>query len=409
VNRAIIAGLVLAAAVVSGGMLIQGVPFGEASAAAAAPASPRLFEEVMARLRRDYIDSLTVQQMMQLAAAGVAREIDEPNSALLEPDRARRLRENVSGRYAGIGVETDIRDGFVTVIAPIPGSPADSAGVRTGDRILSIDGKTTNALMIEEVQQALRGPAGTRVTLVLDRDEGSQTVTLTRREIVFHAVRGTAMLPGRTGYLRIATFNEEAAAEVRRAVDSLRATSLIVDLRNNPGGLLEQGVAVADLFLDDRKVIALTRGRTADANREFLDGARQQWPQLPIVVLIDSGTASAAEIVAGALQDHNRAVLVGEPTYGKGSAQSLFPVTGGYALKLTTARWFTPRGRTIERDSTTGGIEPDVVVRDEAISRGVPRQPAADPVVRRALQLLQGVKTPAELRGRVPPRKKDAG
>jgi carboxyl-terminal processing protease len=386
-------------------MLIQGVSFGEANAAAP-NASPRLFEEVIARLRRDYIDSLTVQQMMQLAATGVAREIDEPYSALLDPDRARRLRDNVSGRYAGIGVETDIRDGFVTVIAPIPGSPADSAGVRAGDRILSIDGKATHALMIEEVQQALRGPAGSRITLMLDRDEGPRTVRLTRREILFHAVRGIAMLPGRIGYLRVATFNEESASQVRRAIDSLRAVSLILDLRDNPGGLLEQGVAVADLFLDDRKVIAMTRGRIAEANREFLDGARQPWPQLPVVVLVDSGTASAAEIVAGALQDHTRAVIIGAPTYGKGSAQSLFPVTGGYALKLTTARWFTPKGRTIERDSTTGGIEPDVIVRDDLSATRPVGQLAADPVVQRAAQLLQGVRNPSDLRGRVPPKKK---
>ena len=404
-SRALVAGFVLAAAVISGGMLIQGVTFGEASAAAP-NASPRLFEEVIARLRRDYIDSLTVQQMMQLAATGVAREVDEPHSALLDPERARRLRENVSGRYAGIGVETDIRDGFVTVIAPIPGSPADSAGLRAGDRILSIDGKTTHALMIEEVQQALRGAAGSKITLVLDRDEGPRTVTLTRRAVLFHAVRGTAMLPGRIGYLRLATFNEASGPELRRAIDSLRAASLILDLRNNPGGLLEQGVAVADLFLDDRKVIATTRGRIAEANREFLDGARQQWPQLPVVVLVDSGTASAAEIVAGALQDHNRAVILGAPTYGKGSAQSLFPVTGGYALKLTTARWFTPKGRTIERDSTGGGIEPDVIVRDDQSATRPPGQLAADPVVQRAIQLLQGVRSPADLRGRVPPKKK---
>lgn len=402
-SRALVAGLVLAAAVVSGGMLIQGVTFGEASAAAASP-TPRLFEEVVARVRRDYIDTLTVPQMMKLAATGVAREVDEANGALLDPDRARRLRENASGRYAGVGVETDIRDGFVTVIAPIPGSPADSAGIRAGDRILSIDGKTTHALMIEEVQQALRGPAGSKVTLVVDRDEGPRTVDLTRRAIVFHAVRGTALLPGRIGYLRVASFNEEAAAEVRRTVDSLRASSLILDLRNNPGGLLEQGVAVADLFLDDRKVIAMTRGRTPDVNRQFLDAARQQWPQLPVVVLVDSGTASAAEIVAGALQDHNRAVIVGAPTYGKGSAQSLFPVAGGYELKLTTARWFTPKGRTIERDSTTGGIEPDVIVRDDASLRRRPGQLGADPVVQRAMQLLQGVRSPAELRSRVPPK-----
>ena len=405
VNRAIVAGLLLVTAVVSGGMLIQGGSFREAGAATA---SPRLFEEVMAHLRRNYIDTLSIEQMMRLAATGVVREVDEQNSALLTPERARRIRESANRRYAGIGVETDIRDGFVTVVAPVAGSPADSAGVRAGDRIVSIDGKSTYQLTIEEVQQALRGSAGSKITLVLDREDGGRTVTLTRREIVFHAVRRTAVLPGRTGYIRVATFTEDAAPEVRRAIDSLRPVSLVLDLRNSPGGIFEHGIAAADLFLDDRQVIARTRGRTPDANREFLDGARQQWPQMPIVVLVDSGTAGAAEVVAGALQDHGRAVVVGSPTYGKGSAQSLLPVTGGYFVKLTTARWFTPKGRVIDRDSTQGGIEPDVIVRDDMRAKREAGPLTADPVVQRAAQLLQGVRTPNELRGRIPPKKKES-
>jgi len=428
VNRALIASIVLGAGLVSGGMLIQSGGWQEA---AAAPASPRLFEEVMERVRRDFIDTISTDQMLRLAASGVVEEVDERYSLLLTPERLKRLRENASGRYAGIGVEVDIRDGFVTVIAPIAGTPADSAGISPGDRIINIDGKSTYRLTMEEVDQALRGPPGSTVRLTVERGTDTPKFTLKRRMIVYHAVRRAQLLPGGVGYVELATFNADAARDVRRAVDSLRtkrpssaATALILDLRENPGGLLEQGIAVAELFLDPPKTIASTRGRTPESNREFVDEATQLWPAMPIVVLVDTGTASAAEIVAGALQDHRRAVLVGSPTFGKGSAQSLFPVTGGHALKLTTARWFTPKGRTIERDSTTGGIEPDVLVREEGGGRrlevdslkrkGAPPSslipaPSADPVVQRALELLRGVRTPAELQARVParPRKSD--
>ena len=379
----------------------------------------------MERVRRDYIDTVSADQMLRMAATGVVEEVDDRYSVLLPPDRLSRLRESGKGRYAGIGVEVDMRDGFVTVIAPIAGTPADSAGIEPGDRIVKIDGKSTYRLTMEEVHQVLRGPAGSKVRLTIDRGSDSPEFTLTRRMIVYHPVRRAQLLSGGIAYVELATFNEDAAREVRRAVDSLRsprtanaATSLILDLRENPGGLLEQGIAVADLFLDAGKTIASTRGRTHESNHDYIDEAKQTWPMMPIVVLVDSGTASAAEIVGGALQDNGRAVLVGSPTFGKGSAQSLLPIEGGYALKLTTARWFTPNGRMIERDSTAGGITPDVTVREEGGRTRADRDstrdrnrarpnfqlpaPSEDLVIQRALKLLQGVTSPAELRARVP-------
>jgi carboxyl-terminal processing protease len=360
--------------------------------------------------------------MYSRAASGFVKEIDDPYSTLLTPDRYRRLRETTSGRYAGVGIELDMRDGFVTVIAPLAGTPADSAGIRPGDRIAAVDGKPIVGLTMDEVQQVLRGPSGTKVRLTLDRGAEKPTLTLTRRTIVFHPVQRAEVING-VGIVALATFSERAASELRRAIDSLRAAgaqSVILDLRENPGGLLEQGIAVADLFLDAGQTIASTRGRTADTDHEFDDDAPQLWPGMPIVALVDTGTASAAEIVAGALQDNKRAVLVGSRTYGKGSAQSIFPVTGGRALKLTTARWFTPDGKTIERDSTAGGIEPDISVKRDAGSgerftvtssrlpastrppvAGTRPLPANDPVVQRAMTLLEGIKTPEELRTRV--------
>lgn len=400
-NRGLVAGAVLCAALVSGGMLIQSGTWQEASAS---PGTPRLLEQVFGHIQRDFIDTVPMDVMYRRAATGFVRELDDPYTALLSPDALGRMREDATGRYAGIGIEIDVRDGFVTVIAPIAGSPADSAGIRPGDRILKVDTTATVGLSLDEVQQALRGPAGTSVSLIIERAEVEiPTLTLRRRQIAYHPVQRRLVAQNGIGYVELATFSESAAIELRRAVDSLRAAgarSLILDLRGNPGGLLEQGVAVADLFLGEGVTLASTRGRTPEANQEFTDQARERWPAMPLVVLVDSGTASAAEIVAGAVQDHGRAVLVGAPTYGKGSAQNVFPVTGGLGLKLTTARWFTPKGRSIERDSSgAGGISPDVPVVPET-SGIAPATPIVDPVVARALRLLEGVSTPDELRAR---------
>lgn len=405
-SKALIVGAVLSAGLLSGGMLMQS---GAWSAADASTATPRLYEQVLARIRSTYIDSVPVDELHRKAASGLVKELDDAYSALLTPERARRLRETTTGRYAGIGIEIDMRDGYVTVIAPLAGTPADSAGILPGDRIVTIDGMATHGLTMEEVQQAMRGPAGSTVRLTVERGSPEDpTFTIRRRVIEYHPVQRLERLPGNIGYVALATFSQEAASELRGAIDSLRrggAISLILDLRENPGGLLEQGIEVAELFLERGQTIASTRGRTAEANDTFLDEYRQVWPQMPIVALIDSGTASAAEIVAGALQDNDRAIIIGSPSYGKGSAQSLFPVTEGHALKLTTARWFTPDGRTIERDSTSGGITPDITVRDTAtvVGPAARRLPlTADPVIQRAHQLLQGVTSAAALRARLP-------
>ena len=412
-NRALIVGTVLCAALVSGGMLIQGGVFGAAAAVESeTQASPRLLEQVMERLRYAYIDTLTNEQMLRLAASGVVEEVDEPYSTLLSPERLARMRAGTQGRTAGIGVDVDIRDGFAVVIAPIAGTPADSAGIEPGDRILTIDGKSTYRLTLEEVQQALAGAPGSQVRLTVDRDYLAPSFTLKRRAIASPPVRRAQLLPGGTAYVRLATVNADAAAEVRKAIDSLRGSSLVLDLRENPGGPLDAGIAVAGMFLDPSQVIAKTRGRTPADNRTFTDDTKQLWPTLPIVALVDSGTASAAEVVAGALQDNRRAVLVGSPTYGKGSAQALLPLDGGYALKLTTTRWLTPKGRLIERDSANGGIEPDVIVRKEEGGRRMEDMAAPssqDPALQRALELIRGATSQADLRARVPakPAKKD--
>ncbi len=318
-----------------------------------AKAQARLFDEVLQHLRRDYVDTLPDSLLYRRAAAGVIDELHDPHSTFLDPHRLGRFDESTSGHYAGVGIQMDSRDSGITVIGALPGTPAERAGVVTGDRIVEIDGKTTHGLTQEEALKALRGAAGSSVRISIERPGASArlSLTLVRAEIVVNPVQNALLVDDGVGYVDLTVFSTTAAAELAHAIDSLRAAgarSLILDLRGDPGGLLDQGVGVADLFLDAGQKIVTTRGRTADENRTFADGAPQRFTSMPLVVLTDSGTASASEIVAGALQDHDRALVVGTATYGKGSAQRIFRFSDG-AVKLTTALWYTPSGRSINR------------------------------------------------------------
>lgn len=355
----------------------------------------RLFDQVLGHVRDDFVDTLSDPRIYQLAINGMLSGLDDPYDAYLSPERLQGLTEKTSGSYAGIGLQVDVRDGALIVVNPVAGGPGERAGILTGDRIAQIDGRTVSGWTPEEVQRLLRGAPGSKVTLSLDRP-GSATpipVTLTRAPIRQSAVRHAAVLPSGVGYVAVGTFSDSAARDVGRAIDSLThagASSLILDLRSSPGGLLAQGVEMADLFLDRGAIIARTKGRDSVDDKTFTDTAAQRWPSLPVSVLVDDKTASAAEVVAGALQDHDRAVILGEPTFGKGSVQHVFPVADGGAVRLTTARWLTPLGRSIARTSadddddasdsgptrpkfTTdagrtvlggGGITPDVAVGD---------------------------------------------
>ncbi len=312
----------------------------------------RLFQQVMQMVQDRFVDSLPADSLWKEAMLGMVNELDDPHSVFLVADRLKRFREQTTGQYAGLGLRMDVRDGWITVIAPLPGSPAEQAGLQTGDRITRIDTMDTKGLTSEEALLKLRGEAGTRVRLTVERlgVDGRLTFVVTRRVIQVHAVQRVSMLPTNVGYLDVSVFSDSTAEEVAAGVDSLLRMgmkSLVLDLRGNPGGLVDQGAAVSDLFLDPGQEIVTLRGRTAESNRTFTDKRAQRWPTLPIVVLVDRGSASAAEIVAGALQDHDRAVVVGSTTYGKGSAQSVFDAGTTGALKLTTSLWFTPAGRSI--------------------------------------------------------------
>jgi carboxyl-terminal processing protease len=362
---------VLSSALVSGGWLM------EREVAVRAPldasAGARLFDEVLAHVRRDYVDTLADSLLYRKAVAGVLGELHDPHTVFLDQRRLSRLDESTSGHYAGVGIQMDLRDSGITVVATLHGTPAEQAGISSGDRIIEIDGRSARGLTAEEALKTLRGPAGSSVRVVVERPGVTSplTFTLTRRDIQVNPVQHALLLPDGVGYLDLTVFSSEAASDLAHAIDSLRsagARSLVLDLRGNPGGLLDQGIGVADLFLDAGQPIVSTRGRSPEENRAFADHSPQRWGAMPLVVLTDSGTASASEIVAGALQDHDRALVVGTATYGKGSAQRVFRIRDG-AVKLTTALWYTPNGRSINRLRAAGQNDDDIAVPDSTKPR----------------------------------------
>ncbi len=339
---------ILAVALIAGAWMFQ------RGATSDAVNGTKLFAQVSSAVRDDFVDTVSDARVYQLAVDGMLSQLDDPYDAYLTPDRANRLSERASGTYAGIGLQVDVRDGSLVVVSPLPGGPGDRAGILTGDRIAQIDGKTVSGWTAEEVQKLLRGPPGSSVKVAIQHPGSVNpvTLTLTRAAIHHSAIKRAALMSSNIGYVALSVFSDSTARELSTTVDSLvklGATSLALDLRSNPGGLLDQGVAVADLFLDRGLRIASTAGRDSADNTVFTDSAAQRWPKLTIVVLVDNKSASAAEVVAGALQDHDRAVILGMTTYGKGSVQHIFPVAAGGAVRLTTARWLTPLGRYISR------------------------------------------------------------
>ncbi len=391
--KALVVAAVLFVAMASGGWLLgRGLV---APGRSTGGTGERLFDEVLERVERNYVDSLGTPELLSKALSGLLEELGDPNTVFLDSARLVRLTETTTGVYTGLGVRFDARDGWPMVLAAMRGTPADRAGLVPGDRITAIDGRSTRGWTDDETRAALRGRAGTAAVLEIERPGRPRrfTVRLERGEIHRTAVRRVALLDNGIGYVDVKVFSDSTEREIARAVDSLQRSgmrALVLDLRNNPGGLLTQGVAVSELFLDSASVIVSMRGRTGTADRTYRDVAAQRWPLLPMVVLVDQASASATEIVAGALQDHDRALLMGQATFGKGSVQAVFEAGSG-GLKLTTARWFTPAGRSIDRGTTAtptddapktyktdagrevfggGGITPDVVQADAPSSPG---------------------------------------
>jgi carboxyl-terminal processing protease len=346
----IVAGTLLGALVTGGWLLQRGSRTGTFTTYEGA----QLFQSVFRRVQNDFVDPVSDSALYRKSLDGMLYELKDPYSTFLPPDRFARLNETTSGNYAGLGLETDLRDGWLIVVAPMPGGPAERAGLQPGDRIIEVMGKPAKGWTSEEASHALRGAPGTSVTLKIERPGVSTPIVLTLIRTTIHqsAVRRSSILADGIGYIDLKAFSDSTAKELNGAISGLLGNgmkTLVLDMRTNPGGLLTQGVRVSDLFLNPGQKIVSMRGRLPEANREFADTAAQRWPNLPLIVLVDGRSASAAEIVAGALQDHDRALIVGRPTYGKGSAQSVVSFGDEGGLKLTTARWFTPSGRSIAR------------------------------------------------------------
>ena len=314
----------------------------------------RLFEDVLDRVRDAYVDSISDRELYVRAARGLVTKLHDPYAALLIGTEYDQLRERTSGDYAGVGIQVEVRSGWLVIVTPVADSPAERAGLRTGDVIVSVGGRAARGWTVPQSRQALRGASGSSVTIGVRRADAAEPLlfTLTRSRVHRAAVRPGILLADSVGYLRLGTVSDRSSEELRQGVAALvdrGMRALLLDLRSNPGGLRDEAVLAADLFLDPGQSILITRGRAPGDSRTFTDVTPQTWPGLPIVVLVNEGTASAAEILAGALQDHDRALIAGTPTYGKGLVQTVFPLGEDIALRLTTARWFTPVGRSIQR------------------------------------------------------------
>ena len=332
----------------------------------------RLFEDVLAHVADFYVDSIDERRLYQMAIDGMLDQLHDPYSVFLKRDDFRALNEQTTGNYGGLGIQIEVRDGWITVVAPLPDTPAERAGIQSGDQIIALDARSTEGWKQDQAVKELRGPAGSPVELRVRRVGIEQPLTfkLTRATIHVRSVQVSMMLDDKVGYVLLTTVSETSAPELTQAITDLTKQgmkSLILDLRNNPGGVLDQGVAVSELFLDPGQEVVETRGRAPNITRTYRDTKPQPWPNLPIVVLVNGFSASAAEIIAGAVQDHDRAVVVGTPTFGKGLVQSLWQLTPETALKITTARWYTPSGRTIQRKSKS---EEEQLAQAEAAELG---------------------------------------
>lgn len=344
----------------SGGFLASQQPIGNDDKAME---QAHLFAEVMQRVKREYVEPIDDSELLDAAIRGMVGDLDA-HSQFLDADEYRDIRASTTGSYTGIGIEVHDDDGIVTVITPMAGSPAARSGIRSGDKIIAVDGTAIGSGNLHDTMSRMRGRAGTKISVTVDRSGDAITHEMRREVIrvasVYHELLGPAY-----GYVRVNQFSETTARELSRAIDAMQDESdsmlegMVLDLRNNPGGVLDAAVDVSDLFLDSG-IIVSAEGRTADsrfrrsAHRgDVLDGAE-------MIVLVNQGSASASEIVAGALQDHGRAAVVGTRTFGKGLVQTVMPLSKGRAIKLTTSRYYTPSGDSIHET----GITPDVFIED---------------------------------------------
>lgn len=325
------------------------------------------FTSVFGQIRAKYVEEVDDKTLLRNAIRGMLDGLD-PHSVYLDAESFENLQEQTSGEFGGLGMEVGMEDGFVRVIAPIDDTPAQKAGVMAGDLIIKLEDQSVKGLTLQEAIKIMRGKPGSTINITVVRANGSPFVmTLTRDVIAVKSVRSRIVEPG-YGYLRISQFQGNTGTGAGKALKQLMnkddgLKGLVIDLRNNPGGVLQAAVEVSDLFIDSGTIV-YTEGRNKKIETRFESKTDDQTNGLPIVVLVNGGSASASEIVAGALQDHQRAVIVGTDTFGKGSVQSVLPLSKEHAIKLTTARYFTPEGRSIQAQ----GIKPDIIIKPAKVT-----------------------------------------
>lgn len=325
----------------------------------------RIFSEVFAKVKNDYVESIDDRELIENAIRGMLEGLD-PHSAYLDKEHYDDLQEGTSGEFGGLGIEVGMEDGFVRVISPIDDTPAQRAGIKAGDLIIRLDEKSVKGMALNDAVKLMRGKPGSDIiiTVVREGEDKPMEITITRDVITVKSVRSKMLEPG-FGYIRVSNFQTHTAEDTRKSLEKLKKendnglSGLILDLRNNPGGILNAAVGVSDLFLDNG-LIVYTEGRIKDSKLTFTAKPTDMLKDAPIIVLVNGGSASASEIVAGALQDHDRAIIMGERTFGKGSVQTILPMNDEAALKLTTARYYTPSGRSIQ----ASGIEPDIIIEN---------------------------------------------
>ncbi|MEE8303170.1 MAG: S41 family peptidase [Candidatus Tectomicrobia bacterium] len=353
--------LILAAAflsVLTGAVMAKRLPF-----QTEAYENLKIFTEVLSYVEANYVEEVEAEKIVYGAIRGMLRTLD-PHSSFMPPDVYREMQVETEGRFGGLGIEITIRDDILTVVSPIDGTPAFRAGIEAGDKIVKVEGEPTKDMSLIDIVKKLRGPEGTAVTISILRKGFTEPkdFTLTRAIIKIQSVRWTT-LQDDIGYIKLRSFQKTTSKELEDALQDLEEQSthaLVLDLRNNPGGLLEQAITVSDEFLDAGHLIVYTKGRLASQNMKGFSKDKNAHTGFPMVVLVNGGSASASEIVAGALQDLERATIIGTQSFGKGSVQTIIPLSDGSGLRLTTAKYFTPKGREINGK----GITPDIVVED---------------------------------------------
>ena len=313
----------------------------------------RLFDEVFSLVSDRFVDTVGAAGLYEKAARGIVKELQDPYSELLSPKQLSSFNRNTAGRYGGVGMQIENQQGNITVSRVFPGTPAEAAGILEGDRIVMVDTASTRGWQIQQVSDKLIGTPGTKIAAKFARPGVAEPIAVTFTRAVIHipSIPYTISFDGKIGYIPLQNFNESTSEDMARSLRQLTAEGakgLVLDLRGNPGGFLDQALSVSNMFLAQGQEIASVRGR--DASQKYMAEMRPLAPTIPMVILADGYSASASEIVAGALQDHDRALIIGTTTFGKGLVQTVFQLDGGWALKLTTGKWFTPNGRTIQKE-----------------------------------------------------------